>query len=393
MLDFDSSRAVMGLPERQQLIEAVLSASDADETQWLEWKSSLEMPKPHGQFTVAKAILGFANRMPDVASRWAGGHAYLLVGVEPGNLCGTPQHDGADLFPWIHKYAGESVRFDATYVPFDAGSGIEQILFVDVAPPQWGDPIHTLQKTYQHFDNGTIFVRLPSQSVPARDAHIEALSTRLMRREHQMNVEVVVSDGAFTDLHLDESKFEEALDARRDELLLSLPRPRRTSSQDGVIRIKSGEDRLRAQVSGKRGLSLRDLEELGRRNRAGEALSDEEQQALDLHQEHWSSIAGMSMQSVLSRDTRSPDAYRAEVDAYIEKCRQQLPSTLCVTGAVRQTALLLRIDNQTDLMLREVQVTVILSPGQVPVIRSGQRHSDASDHFVMPWPKPPTAYG
>jgi hypothetical protein len=392
MLDFDSSRAVMGLPERQRLIGAVLGASAADETQWLEWKSSLEIPKARGQFTVAKGILGFANRMPDTASRWAGGHAYFLVGVEPGNLCGTPQHDGADLFPWIHKYTGESVRFDATYVPFDAGSGTKQVLFVDVAPPQWGDPIHPLQKELDPFRNGTIFVRLPSQTIPARAVDIEALSTRLIRREHQMDIELAVADGAFSSLHIDELQLEEILDAKRDELLSSLPRPRRTPSPDEVIRIKSHDDRPRAKVSGRRGLSLKDLEELGRRSQEGEALSDEEQQALDRHWKLLESISGMAMQSVLSRDARSPEGYRAEVEAYIEKCRQQLPSALCVTAASREAPLLLRIDNQTDLMLHQVQVAVIVSPGQVPIMDLA-RNSVVSNHFVMPWPEPPPAYG
>ncbi|MCX4231832.1 AlbA family DNA-binding domain-containing protein [Streptomyces ortus] len=390
MLDFDS-RAVVGLPERQRLIKAVLGASAADETQWLEWKSTLDMSEAPGQFTVAKAILGFANRMPDVASRWAEGHAYLLVGVEPGNLCGTPQYDGANLFPWINKYVGESVRFDATYVPFDAGSGTQQVLFFNVAPPQWGDPIHALQREYKNFQNGTIFVRLPSQTLRARTVDIEALSTRLIRREHQMDIELAVADGAFSDLHIDELQLEEILDAKRDELLSSLPRPRRALSPDGVLRIKSSDGRSQAKLSGQRGMSMKDLEELGHRRRAGDALTDDEQQALDDAGESLKAISAMAMQSVLSRDIRSPDTYRAEVDAYIEKCRQQLPSALCVTAA-RETPLLLRIDNQTDLMLHQVQITVTLSPGQVPIMNAA-RNSTVSNHFVMPWPEPPPAYG
>ncbi|MFD5566279.1 hypothetical protein [Kitasatospora griseola] len=74
-LDFDSSRAVMGLRDQQRLLQAVLGASDADEQRWLEWKSSLDLTSAHGAFTTAKAILGFANRMPDVSAQWAQGHA------------------------------------------------------------------------------------------------------------------------------------------------------------------------------------------------------------------------------------------------------------------------------------------------------------------------------
>ncbi|MGW2292073.1 hypothetical protein [Streptomyces phaeochromogenes] len=54
--------------------------------------------------------------------------------------------------------------------------------------------------------------------------------------------------------------------------------------------------------------------------------------------------------------------------------------------------MLLRIDNQTDLMLHQVQLTVTLSPGQIPIMNVA-RNSAVSNHFVMPWPEPPPAYG
>ncbi|MFD1938386.1 hypothetical protein ACFSKW_43620 [Nonomuraea mangrovi] len=51
----------------------------------LEWKSTLELDKKTGWHHIARAIVGFANRMPDIAAAYAEGRAYLVVGIEPGN--------------------------------------------------------------------------------------------------------------------------------------------------------------------------------------------------------------------------------------------------------------------------------------------------------------------
>ncbi|MFD9123574.1 hypothetical protein [Kitasatospora sp. NPDC059571] len=104
VLDFDSSRAVVGLRGQRRLIRAVLGARAADERRWLEWKSALDLSTAHGAFTAAKAILGFANRMPDIAAQWAQGHAYLLVGVGPQDLNGVAQADIEKVDPWLARY-------------------------------------------------------------------------------------------------------------------------------------------------------------------------------------------------------------------------------------------------------------------------------------------------
>ncbi|MBC2904817.1 helix-turn-helix domain-containing protein [Streptomyces cupreus] len=343
MLDFDSSRAVVGLPERQNLIKAVLGASPADEKLWLEWKSTLELNKAAGRFTVAKAILGFANRMPDVASQWAEGHAYVLVGVEPGNLCGTPEFDPADLFPWLTQYTGERLRFDVTYVPFDAGAGTQQVMLVDVVSPQWGDPIHALQKTYDTFQSGTVFVRLPGKSMPARPADIDALSARLLRGERQMDIELALMDGAVVDLWVSESELEELLEARRRELLASLPQPRTPAPRRA--------DRL----------TIGDLAEL----------------------------AGSGQQFSLARDMRTPEQYRAEVEFYISNCRQQIPAAMQGMEARRHAPLRFQLQNRSDSMLRQVEVIAKLAPACKAVLAT----SRDAERTEVPWPKPPISYG
>ncbi|MFE9679503.1 hypothetical protein ACFYO5_36270 [Streptomyces sp. NPDC006259] len=81
----------------------------------------MDVSKADGAFTVSKAILGFANRMPDVAAQWAGGHAYLLVGVEEEALHGVATHDIEKVDTWLGRYIGDFDRYQFTYVPFNNG--------------------------------------------------------------------------------------------------------------------------------------------------------------------------------------------------------------------------------------------------------------------------------
>ncbi|WP_435218068.1 hypothetical protein, partial [Streptomyces sp. bgisy034] len=105
-LNFEADQPVVGLKRQQALIKAVLGASSADESRWLEWKSRLDVSKAEGAFAVSKAILGFANRMPDVAVQWAEGHAYLLVGVEEEAVHEVPTHDIEKVDAWLGRYIG-----------------------------------------------------------------------------------------------------------------------------------------------------------------------------------------------------------------------------------------------------------------------------------------------
>ncbi|MEV7394597.1 hypothetical protein [Streptomyces sp. NPDC091215] len=148
-LNFDTDQPVVGLSRQRALIQAVLGASSADETRWLEWKSRLDVSRAEGPFAVSKAILGFANMMPDVAAQWAGGHAYLPIGVEEEALHGVATHDIEKVDAWLRRYIGEFDRYRFTYVPFDTGEGTRRIMLVDVFPPRWGDSIHTLRKNYE----------------------------------------------------------------------------------------------------------------------------------------------------------------------------------------------------------------------------------------------------
>jgi hypothetical protein len=68
-LHIDTAAAIRRPADQAALVQAVLTADGTDETYWLEWKSRLDLTAAEGRFTVAKVILGLANRHPDYAAR------------------------------------------------------------------------------------------------------------------------------------------------------------------------------------------------------------------------------------------------------------------------------------------------------------------------------------
>jgi hypothetical protein len=89
------------------LIEAIADApTQESEPEWLEWKSAVELSEKRWAAEIARHIIGFANRLPDKAARTAGGFAYLVLGVEPQNVCGVSAVDNADLEAAVASYTG-----------------------------------------------------------------------------------------------------------------------------------------------------------------------------------------------------------------------------------------------------------------------------------------------
>lgn len=173
----DMTRALRTDDELLRLVTAIHgSRPEVQETNWLEWKSSLDLNTPAGKFAVAKAVLGFANRSVDDARLNCGGVAYMVVGVEPGAVVGIPAIDHADLTPGIKTYA-ETPRFTPRTIQF---SGVE-VLVVVVEPPEPGNPLHTLQKQYDKFHAGMVFHRGSARTAPAGPKEVEMLGRRLVQ--------------------------------------------------------------------------------------------------------------------------------------------------------------------------------------------------------------------
>src|ERR1700733_7766983 len=163
-LGLGTSKAVRGRHGRLGLVTAVRDAlASEQETNWLKWKGAPRLTARETEATIAKAVIGFANRAPDVAARAMEGCAYLLVGVEPGgNLSGVVPIDQAKLEAGVAVYVGQHVDWDAAYVELEGKS----VVVVTVEPPRWGDPIRCFRKAYlpaekvkESMPAATIFVR------------------------------------------------------------------------------------------------------------------------------------------------------------------------------------------------------------------------------------------
>ena len=186
-LDVDISQPVRSRAEQQQLVRAVYrAAAHEQETNWAEWKSALELVGggARGRAVIAKAVLGFSNRDPDVAAHAMGGCAYLLAGVAPGELGGVLVIDAAALEAQVAQYVGPRVQWRADYVDIDGST----VLVVTVEPPRWGDPLHPVRKAYlpdsggPRLVDGGLYVRHHASTEQASAADIDMLSRRAARR-------------------------------------------------------------------------------------------------------------------------------------------------------------------------------------------------------------------
>jgi hypothetical protein len=188
MLNVDLTRAAGAQSERIAVIDAVAKAAAHEpETDWIEWKSNLDISTDEGSFKVARSILGFGNRDPAYALPFARGCAYFLVGVEAGSLVGTEPHDSADVEQWLGRFIARSEpQWSVDYL--DVGG--KTVMFVTVEAPQWGNEIFTLQRKFERAKAGDIFVRLNGKTDYATPQDVRRLTERAKRADLRLNVSV-----------------------------------------------------------------------------------------------------------------------------------------------------------------------------------------------------------
>jgi hypothetical protein len=255
-LPIDLRRPARSRVEQVALVKAVRDAPPAEsETNYLEWKGTLDLSEKSARAKIAAAVLGFSNRMPDVAARAVGGCAYMLVGVEPGALVGITPVDAAKLEAGLAAYVGANVQWRPDYVEVDG----KTVLVVTVEPPRWGEAGHPVRKTFTDggrtlLEDGDILVRHHASTDPAKSADIDALNRRAARRSDD---ELAVNVGLLDDTPLCRVDLHpESLDAwvreRSEIMLMPLNRasPMRvlgaTAMMQGEYR---SEDMYRKQVA------------------------------------------------------------------------------------------------------------------------------------------------
>jgi Schlafen, AlbA_2 len=132
-----------------ELVTAIHNAESEDECDWAEWKSALDLSSKHGAFQISRAILGFANRNPATSTQPFGGTAYVVVGVEPGNIDGVLPIDGAQLQSKVARYLGSPNPFWRHHYVRPVEASDKTVLVVEVPPPKPGDRPYPLANTYE----------------------------------------------------------------------------------------------------------------------------------------------------------------------------------------------------------------------------------------------------
>lgn len=329
-LPIELSRPARTRADQTALVEAVRDAAASEqETNYLEWKGSLDLGAKSALAKIGGAVLGFSNRMPDVAARACGGCAYMLVGVEPGAVAGVTPVDAAKLEAGLAPYVGANVQWRPDYVEVDGRA----VLVVTVEPPQWGEPGHPVRKSF-HGDTGksllvegAILVRHHASTEPAKATDIDALNRRALRR----------------------SDNELAVDVR---LLDETP----------LRRVDLREETLGAFVNGRREIMLSALNRSNPLNVLGIA---------SVLQEH-----------------RSEDVYRKEVGEYADQLAEALPDVLLARSVLHDAGLLkLVVANSTERTFTGVRVKVTL-PGEIEV-RTWKR--EVNDEVELP--RAPVLFG
>jgi hypothetical protein len=176
----DTSRALRTPEDRLALVQAVVAALPEDELDWVEWKIAGNLSSKGTAGTVARHVLGIANRIPDRARLHVEGCGYLIMGAEPGSMPDIVPADPAVFCPLVQSYLGPD---GPVWTPHYVEDGGIVVLVVTVEPPEPGHRIFTLQKEFNRDDSrtylaGTIFVRHPGRTEHARPGEIRALEDR-----------------------------------------------------------------------------------------------------------------------------------------------------------------------------------------------------------------------
>lgn len=345
-MDADLSRLPAGTSGWLALADHALALGDLSEVDYLELKGKLSFTerqdRKRSAVVISRAILGMANRMPELAEKHLGGAGVVFVGIDQQQtVVGVDPVDGAVLRDAVEPYVGEDgPRWDHQFI--DHPDGL--ILAVIVDPPQWGDSIYACRKDY--FDDvtklavrdGEVLVRVPGKTRPATSYDLSQLELRRAKAPHTGAQVRVAYAGHFDRTSRDNVRelIETMTDSVAGELLDSLPH-----STPG-------------------------------------------------------SPYGSSVQALIGRaDHRSPESFRAEVEDWQNECRAAIDDV--VTEFLRHTLGhgTFAIENESDRYLENVRVQVTFPADVTVLMASDTDYCDHGGHFrvFQMLPDRPPKYG
>lgn len=220
----DTQRAIRTTARRRELVDAVVAGAFDVETDWLEWKGPYDLRSKERHATIARHVLGFANRRPERARVHAEGMAFVLLGAEVGSVPGVEVVDSADLESWISRWAGtDGPRWAPHYVDVEG----KRVLLIAVEPPEPGEMAHVLQRTFGNYPAGQIFVRRHGKTEIASPEEVRMLFER-HRASPSVPLAVELALEPSTDIRpigLLDSSLEDFLSAERVRLMVRKEMP------------------------------------------------------------------------------------------------------------------------------------------------------------------------
>ncbi|MEU5799163.1 ATP-binding protein [Streptomyces sp. NPDC047804] len=199
VLHISTERPLRSPRQLLDLAEAIRDAGEHDENDWIEWKSSYDLTKKEVKATIARHIIGMANRMPERSSITCQGYGYIAIGVEPKNVEGVTSIDLADLDSGLQAYLGhQGPEWSASYVTLDG----KTVLMITIEPPKMGDPIHTLHKEFGNYVPGMIFSRRAGRTLQANPGEVLSLTRRATTQGAASQSMAITPDSEVTEIPL-----------------------------------------------------------------------------------------------------------------------------------------------------------------------------------------------
>lgn len=292
--EIDLARLPKGELGWSALVAYAVATDDRIERYFLEVKSDVDLNTRGGRAKVAKFILGSANRDPAAVKGRFDGHAIMLLGVGGGEARGIPPFEAQDLARDVAKWVGvDGPRWDFERLPSAEGSG--DVIAIVVDPPT--GEIWTCLADGDGLADGDIYVRGDGNTRKATGPEVRAM---LARRVAPQPIDVHVElSGEVIVLGVDTSRLTDWIRTRAEEL----------------------RQQVRAQASRTR-----------------------------------SAFPSLPTVTTFSRDTRSKEEFRAEVDAWEERaCARPTAGVAELAGRVLP-GITLRVKNQTKTFLRDVRL-------------------------------------
>lgn len=310
----------------------------------VEWKREGDAKDRKWRAELAKQVLGFANRDPEVASTWFGGCSYILVGVAPGVLNGSPVHDAAQIESWLAPYVGRvpnGPEWNTAYVELDG----KAVLVLTVEPPQLGHAAWPCRKEYladpkaAGYDptialrDGAIYVRHKASTEEASSADIEMLNRRAAGSRRRIGGVSLLLGAESRAAALDASPESIAAWIERECERLKPPPPPPPAPKAQTVRVSDLDPSSSIAMTAK---MLAELSE--------------------------SAISKSFATGLFEADTRTSEDYQREVDAYIGKAEKRLPAVVLWRAYERGLGrLAFFVRNDTDDPIHQLQVEVYIA--------------------------------